>query len=171
MKRVFFVVLAMMLSTTTLLHAQEKEVWSSFDLRTILLQGEVSYTHGHKVNNHLFLGLGAGMGYYPVDVQAEKVDNTTTYHFSLGGPYIPVYVDAKYRLFDFFLSPAFRIKAGGVFNLANIGAGAFATAEFSIDLFKTFSLNFGYSAQAIYSVQKKTTITNNWPTIGIGIEF
>lgn len=173
MKKALFVVLALVatMSLSAQESAQGNEVWRSFDVRSLLIQGEVSYTHGHKVNDNLFVGFGAGVGYYPVDTTTEETPDSAIYNFTLGGPYIPVYVDAKYRLFDLFLSPAFRVKAGGIFNLANIGAGAFATAEFSIDVFRTVSFNVGYSAQALYSIEKKGVLTNSWPTIGIGIEF
>lgn len=167
MKRMLLLVVALLATLT--LSAQLP--WRTINASTCLLHTSVTFTNGKQFTPNFFAGYGMG------------VENTTVFNFnfhdkatgetttvSVGGVGVPLFVDGKWRVFDTWISPSIRCRAGAMFNLKMMGAGGFVHPEVGLDISRYFTIALGLHAEWLYT-DFGWYKQSSYPNLAISIRF
>lgn len=111
------------------------QISGAFD--TYSKQGVLSTSHGYRFGNGLYVGGGIGFGVDQWDVNENKNRFLVQY-----------FADIKYSFTDRLASPFVTLRAGGMYDYANVGAGYMLRPAVGVDIWR-FSLTVGYDFQSL----------------------
>lgn len=171
MKRLCFILLALV-GIALSLSAQDGK-WRDISLNVSpdMVLGELTYTSGREINDQFFYGFGSGIIYHDQQIVEVNIDNTPT-NVYINWLCVPVFGDIKYRLFDSVVSPTLRLRAGVKgYLFFNEGLSLFAAPEIGIDLFRRVSISIAYNFDKYYSISNNVGVDLWYTTIGLSYKF
>ncbi len=169
MKKLTLLVVALV--ATLSLSAQQRE-WRTISASTCIAQSSLSFTNGKQYTPHLYFGFGSGIDYFvPVNINVNDIGTGESMSFRLGGLSIPVFMDGKWRLFDTWISPSLRCRAGAMLNVRIPGAGGFVQPELGVDISRYFTLALGWHGQVLYTMDYGWTTLSSYPNLSVTIRF
>lgn len=164
MKRIVSVLLFLVGIATTMSAQDNKWRLISASVDDVFGSGEIIYTSGKKLNNHLFYGLGSGIS--NVDATTKVIINDKEEWIGVGGVNIPVFGDVKLRVFDSPFSPYLRLRAGVQgYIIFDKGLGLFVVPEIGLDLYRGISFSLAYNFINQYSLLNNSSRSNAWVDI------
>lgn len=150
MKRLF-ILLTFVLSALSL--SAQKQEWRTIDAGICLLEDSyVTFTSGTQYNDKFYFGFGSGLEYtYTIQIDISDPNLSKPDNVNVGGLVFPVFVDGKYRFFDTWCSPSFRLRAGALLSASVLGVGGFVRPELGIDFSRHFTIAMGWNWQKVYT--------------------
>lgn len=166
-----FALLIAVLSMATALSAQVGS-WRTINASSCVVSTQISFTNGRQLSDHLFVGFGFGVDKTAViNITIQNATTGLREKVSLGGYSIPVFADGKWRLFDSWLSPSLRLRAGALFNVHMSGIGIFATPEIGLDISRYFTLSVGWNGHWLYTPDYSWYNMTAYPLWGLSVRF
>lgn len=163
MKKLSLLVAVLLVATT--LSAQQNK-WRTISASSCAVNSQFSFTNGRQYSDHLFFGFGVG-----IDKTAVMNMTINGTDYSVGGLAIPIFADGKWRVFDTWISPSVRLRAGAIFNANMPGVGVFATPEIGLDISRYFSITWGWNGHILYTSDYGWYSMNAHPLVGVSIRF
>ncbi len=146
--------------------------WRTINVSTCVVSTQATFTKGIQYNRHLFLGYGTGVDYTTVfNLNLNNIQTGKSESISVGGLALPIFVDAKLRLFDDWLSPSVRLRTGALINTHMPGVGLFATPEVGLDISRYFTLSVGWNGHLLYTPSYGWYHLTAYPMLGASIRF